>query len=47
MKGHIEENIFLKPVDESELITIINKLKTNSRPVWDGIGYNILKLAHM
>ena len=47
MHGNFQSCLFLKPVCENELLLIINKMKANSSPGWDGITSESIKKTHL
>ena len=47
MVGTYQQSIFLKPVNQNELILIINKMKSNSSPGWDDITSESIKKVHL
>jgi Txe/YoeB family toxin of Txe-Axe toxin-antitoxin module len=47
MYGSFTNNLFLNPVNESEILLIINKMKSNSSPGWDEITSDSIKKTHI
>jgi hypothetical protein len=47
MAGNFPESLFLKPVNQNELILIINKMKSHSSPGWDDITSDSIKKVHL